>query len=81
LIAAESVKRNDEWILLIPAYLRRNEHGIGQFFVRVCETVGALLNARIDRSASTALAGCRRRARSRLLTELLREVNLCRNDK
>src|SRR4030095_14476829 len=66
LIAAQSVKRNDEWILLILAYLRGNEHGIGKLFVRVCEKIRALLNARIDsRSAPTALTGCRRSARPR----------------
>src|SRR5262249_39727162 len=81
LIATQSVKRNDEWILLILTYLRGNEDGIGKFFVRICETVSALLNARIDsRAASTALTGCRSSSRPRLLTGLLRELNLYRSN-
>ena len=76
MIAAQSVKRNDEGVLLILAYLRGNKHGIGELFVRVSEKVSALLHARIDRPAASALTGCRRRARYLLLTGLLRELNL-----
>src|SRR5437660_121745 len=50
LIAAQSVKRNDEWILLTLAYLRGNKHGIGHLFVRVRENISALLNTGIDSS-------------------------------
>src|SRR5207244_13523490 len=51
LIPTQSVKRNDERILLILAYLRRTKHGIAKFFVRVWEKVSELLNARVDPSA------------------------------
>ena len=58
--AAQAVQRNDQWILLVFADLRRHEHCVRKLFVGVCERVRALLNARIDRSASPASThGCR----------------------
>jgi hypothetical protein len=80
LIATQPVQRHDQWILLIFADLRRHKHRVRQLLVRVCERVHTLLNPRIDGAASTASTRRSRSARHRLLSGLLRMLNLCRRN-
>jgi hypothetical protein len=82
LIAAQSMQRDDQRILLIFGDFGRYEHRVGNLLVRVGKKVSTLLYTRIDGSASPALSpgrrrsGCRRSGRW-LRDRLLREVNLC----
>src|SRR6185295_257982 len=76
LIAAQSVKGNDQGGLFVFRYFGRDEHRVRHLFVGVLERIGPLLNAGIDSSAPSS--PCRRRrcrAGSGLLAWLLSELN------